>query len=236
MALLLSMVDVLLSMLFAGLVLRQWMERRKPHQLLWAMALLIWTIAVSAEVMTTIAGVWTPFTYRLYYAFGALMVAAWLGAGSVFLVASRRVAWSFLILIVLLSLTGSSLIFTYPIDASLLTHTDTLGFVETNVFPFIPVRIFIVISNILGTVAFVGSALYSLWSLRHSAFGRSRSLGVGLIAVGGLVAASTHSIGVLGGPGLFRLSELVAIVFIFGGYLISNLSLDRQVVFTPQTS
>jgi len=195
------MVDVLLSMLFTGLVLRQWLERRKPHQLLWAIALLIWTIAVSAEVIATIAGVWTPFTYRLYYAFGALMVAAWLGAGSVFLTASRRVAWAFLALVMLLSLAGSLLIFTYPVDASLLTRTDTLGFVETKVFPFIPVRIFIVIS-----------------------------------AIGGLVAASAHSIGVLGGPGLFRLSGLVAIVFIFGGYLISNLSLDRQVVFTPQTS
>lgn len=235
MALLLSMIDVLLSMLFTGLVLRQWLERRKPHQLLWAIALLIWTIAVSAEVIATIAGVWTPFTYRLYYAFGALMVAAWLGAGSVFLVASRRVAWAFLTLVALLSAVGGVLIFTHPIDAALLTHTDTLGFVETRVFPFIPVRIFIVISNILGTIAFVGSAVYSLWKLRDSAFGRSRSVGVGLIAIGGLVAASAHSIGVLGGPGLFRLSELLAVLFIFGGYLISNISLDRQVVFTPQT-
>lgn len=236
MALLLSMVDVLLSMLFTGLVLRQWLERRKPHQLLWAFALLIWTVAVSAEVIATIAGIWTPFTYRLYYATGALMVAAWLGAGSVFLVAPRRAAWAFLAVVFLLSAIGGAFIFTHPIDASLLTHTDTLGFVETKVFPFIPVRIFIVISNILGTIAFVGSALYSVWKLRHSAFGQSRTVGVGLIAIGGLVAASAHSIGVLGGPGLFRLSELVAVLFIFSGYLISNISLDRQTVFTPQTS
>jgi hypothetical protein len=40
--------------------------------------------------------------------------------------------------------------------------------------------------------------------------------------VGGLIAATAHSIGALGGPGLFRISELAAIILIFSGYLIST--------------
>ena len=46
--------------------------------------------------------------------------------------------------------------------------------------------------------------------------------GVLLIAVGGLIAAGAHSIGVLGGPALFRLSEFLAVTVIFVGYLLSN--------------
>jgi hypothetical protein len=52
-------------------------------------------------------------------------------------------------------------------------------------------------------------------------------IGVLLIGLGGLVAASAHSIGVLGGPGLFRASELTAIVLIFSGYLLSTRLLAR---------
>jgi hypothetical protein len=179
-------------------------------------------LAVAAESAAAIQGEWTTLTYRLYYAFGALMVAPWLGAGSIFLIASRRVGIRLAAIVALLSIAGLALIFATPIDASRLSATDTLGFVEVKVFPFIPVRIVIVLGNILGTFAFVGSALYSIWSFRRKSMGRERVGGVVLIALGGFVAASAHSIGALGGPSLFRVSELIAIALIFAGYAVSS--------------
>lgn len=223
MALAISVLDVVLSAVFTALVARQWLGRRRPYQLLWGVALAIWTVAVFAEAVAAYEGVWQPVTYRVYYATGALMVAPWLGAGSLFLIASRRTATIFLAFVVLLSLVGSALIFTYPIDPALLSQTDALGFVEVRVFPFVPTRLLIVIGNVAGTVAFVGSALYSVFRFWRNTIRRERMTGVLLIGLGGLVAAIAHSIGALGGPGLFRISELVAIVLIFGGYLVSTM-------------
>lgn len=227
MALVISVLDVILSALFTVLVLIQWWRRRKPHQVFWSFALLVWTVAVSAEAAATVQGIWTPLTYRTYYLFGALMVAPWLGAGSLFLLASRRLSTGFMIFVAALSVVGGILVFTYAVDPAKLTSTDTLGFVEVKVFPLIPVRLLIIIGNTLGTLAFVGTALYSVWGLWKRGLPRELTGGVLLIGLGGLVAAASHSIGALGGPSLFRVSELAAIVLIFGGYVISTYLVGR---------
>lgn len=235
MALALSSIDVLISAVFTAVVFRQWVQRRKPQQLLWSLALFVWTIAVAAEMSATLQGEWTAFTYRIYYAFGALMVAPWLGAGSLFLIASRRLANGYAIFVAALSLVGVSLIAVYAVDASMLTSTDSLGFVDVKIFPLIPVRLLIIIGNALGTVAFVGSAAYSVWSLRRRDVPRELSVGVLLIGFGGLVAAATHSLGALGGPGLFRVSELAAISLIFGGYVLSTFFVRSRSAATQLT-
>jgi hypothetical protein len=183
----------------------------------------------------TLQGEWTAFTYRIYYAFGALMVAPWLGAGSLFLIAPRRLAKGFAIFVAALSLVGVSLIAVYAIDASMLTFTDSLGFVEVKIFPLIPIRLMIIIGNALGSVAFVGSAAYSVWSLWRRDVPRELTIGVLLIGVGGLVAAAAHSLGALGGPGLFRVSELAAISLIFGGYALSTFFVRSRSVATQLT-
>lgn len=235
MATIISALDVLLSLIFTIVVFSHWYRRRRPQQLLWAVALLVWTLAVSSETVAAVQGVWSPLTYRAYYATGALMVAPLLGAGSYFLIASRQAAVRYLVLVGVLSLLGVVLIANYPIDASSLSQTDTLGFVEVKLFPFFPVRMLIVIGNILGTLAFVGSALYSVWSFSRRAMPRQLMMGVLLIGIGGLVAASTHSIGALGGPSLFRVSELTALLLIFAGYAISTFLARRTPAQVPSS-
>jgi hypothetical protein len=222
MALALSTLDLVVSAAFTLVVAAQWAVRRRPHQLLWSTALLVWTVAVAAETVAARQGAWSPVTYRLYYACGALMVAAWLGAGSLHLTAPARLARIYLLITGALSLAGLAGVFSYPVDPSMLNRTDTLGFVDVKVFPMIPVRLFVILANLLGTLAFVGSALYSLWQLRARGISGARAVGIGLIAVGGLIAASAHSLGVLGGPGLFRISELAAVAVIFSGYIVSS--------------
>jgi hypothetical protein len=223
MAILFSSIDLVVSAAFTIVVAGQWLSRRRTHALLWAWALLVWTLAVGAETAAALNGAWTPTTYRIYYAFGALMVAAWLGAGSLHLSAGPRLARTFTWIVAGLSLIGGILIVTYPIDPALLSHTDSLGFVDVKVFPFIPVRLLVVIGNIMGSLAFIGAALVSVWRFRRRGdVPRARVTGVALIAVGGLVAAMAHSIGALGGPGLFRISELAAVILIFSGYLLST--------------
>lgn len=230
MALTLSALDLVVSASFTLLVAAQWAARRRPHQLLWAASLLVWTLAVGAETAAAWKGAWSPMTYRLYYAFGALMVAGWLGAGSLYLAASARLSRGYAVVMAILSLAGLLCVFLFPVDPSLLGRTDALGFVDVKVFPLFPVRLFVILANMLGTFAFVGSAVYSLWRLRNRGFSGARTTGVLLIAAGGLVAASAHSLAGAGGPGLFRVSELAAILLIFSGYILSSRRLPEPAV------
>lgn len=116
MALLLSTIDLVVSLTFTLIVASQWLSRRRTHALLWTWALLVWTLAVAAETAAALNGAWTPLTYRIYYVCGALMVAAWLGAGSLHLSPGRRLARGFTWVVAALSIIGGLLIFTYPID------------------------------------------------------------------------------------------------------------------------
>lgn len=227
MALAISVLDVIVSAVFTVMVVRQYLLRRKPYQLIWSIALAIWTVAVLAETVAAAQGAWTSLAYRVYYAAGALMVAAWLGVGSLFLIASRRFALAALLVTAVVSVVGTIAIMSYPINPADLARTDSLGFVDSElvkIFPLVPVRLLVIVSNIFGTLAFVGGALFSVYQFWRKRIMRDRMAGILLIGVGGLIAASAHTIGVLGGPALFRVSELAAIVVIFTGFLLSNTS------------
>ncbi|MBI3537583.1 MAG: hypothetical protein HY070_08515 [Chloroflexi bacterium] len=217
---LISLADIAISAAFTALVARQYLERKKIHQLLWGIALGLWTIAVAAELWATVNG-WDVWSYRAYYATGALLIPAWLGMGTLFL--TIRKSWADLILKILsaLSVIGVLLILVWPLDASGLKTTPEF-FVPVQLFPFFPVRLVVATLNIFGSIAFVGGALLSAFSFARQRTQGQRALATSLIAAGGLVAAGAHSLGVLGGLELFRISELIAVIFIFAGFALST--------------
>jgi hypothetical protein len=74
----------LLCFVFAGMLLSQWWQRRRPYQLIWALGLLCYAIASGADAAGQLAG-WNVATYRVWYFFGAIVAAAWLGLGELYL-------------------------------------------------------------------------------------------------------------------------------------------------------
>ncbi|MGI8564047.1 MAG: hypothetical protein ACR2MZ_10980 [Candidatus Dormibacter sp.] len=86
---LLPSLSSLVSFVFAGLVLQQWARRRRSFQLVWAVGLLWYGIAAGTEALGSAFG-WNPLLYRLWYLIGALYVAAYLGAGTVYLLSKTR--------------------------------------------------------------------------------------------------------------------------------------------------
>ncbi|MBI4787596.1 MAG: hypothetical protein HY782_11175 [Chloroflexi bacterium] len=220
--LLISGADVVLGLFFTALVTRQYAERRKRHQLMWAIAIAMWTIAVAAEFAATLSG-WTELTYRAYYATGALLIPAWLGMGTLYLVMPTRKQLADRILgaLVVLSILGIILISVWTINPAQLSSAGA-DFVPLRVFPFFPIQILLIILNTFGALAFILGALSSaLHFMRMQAMGE-RALATALIALGGIIAAVAHSLGVLSGIELFRVSELVALIFIFIGFILSS--------------
>ncbi|HET7700532.1 MAG TPA: hypothetical protein VFM06_06665 [Candidatus Limnocylindria bacterium] len=85
----LPLLSSLVSFVFAALVLRQWLERRRSFQLIWAIGLLWYGISAGTEFWGSAFG-WSEPLYRTWYLIGAFYVAAWLGMGTVALLARTR--------------------------------------------------------------------------------------------------------------------------------------------------
>ncbi len=212
--------DVILSLLFTVLILRQYIERRRMHQLMWGIAIALWTIGVAAELVATVRG-WGNLTYRGYYATGALLIPAWLGMGTLFLVLRKQWANAVLVALSIISIIGVILIAVWPIQPAAL-HSTSGQFVPLKVFPFFPVELILIVLNTFGAVAFIGGALWSVYHFARMQTMGERAIATALIAVGGLIAAVAHSLGVLGGIELFRISELLALALIFVGFVLSS--------------
>lgn len=219
--LLVSTLDVIVSGVFAISVFRQYATRRKMHQLMWGIAIAIWALAVAAELAATLRGRWGLITYRAYYATGALLIPAWLGMGTLYLIFPKRVNDWILGILSVLSAMGILLIATWSIDSNVL-YSVSAGAVPLKVFPFFPIQLLLIILNSLGALAFILGALWSVVLFAWKRQNRERAIATALIAIGGIIAAVAHSAGVLSGIELFRVSELVAVLFIFVGYLLSN--------------
>jgi hypothetical protein len=79
----------LLSFVFAILVADQWLRRRQPYQLVWAIGLLWYGISAGTEFLGGAYG-WSEPLYRAWYLIGAFGVAAYLGLGTVWLLRNTR--------------------------------------------------------------------------------------------------------------------------------------------------
>lgn len=74
----------ILSFTFAVLLLSKYVARPQPYYLVWAIGLVWYGLAAGSEALGGALG-WTPALYRLWYATGAIGVAAYLGAGTLLL-------------------------------------------------------------------------------------------------------------------------------------------------------
>src|SRR2546421_8817452 len=78
-----------LSFAFAAMVLDQWWQRRHSFQLVWGIGLLWYGISAGTEFMGSAFG-WSEPLYRTWYLIGAFFVAAYLGIGTIYLLAKSR--------------------------------------------------------------------------------------------------------------------------------------------------
>lgn len=163
--------------------------------------------------------------FRVYYVLAAPLVGL-LGTGVVYLLARRRIANYFLGFVVILS---AGLIITgliTPIDESVIVESFSGELAEgfraaTHAYPM-SVRIFSIILNSVGGTVLIGGALYSF--LRD----RSRTYNL-LIFIGGLLPMIGGSMmGLLGDPNLFFEFELGGTIFLFLGFIFSDIYIKKR--------
>src|SRR6266487_1474316 len=152
--LLFAVVNVVVTGLFAGMVLRQYMRRRRTSQLYWSIALTMAFLATLAYLFMVIVGPTSStgmLFFRVYYILGAALVPAWLGLGSIALVASPRITRICLIVLSILSILAIVLISTATINMPKLSQiagTPGTGILEPGAW-----LVTIIILNTLGVLA-----------------------------------------------------------------------------------
>jgi hypothetical protein len=205
------------SFLFAVIALDHYFADRKPYKLLWFFGIYLYFIATGCEFLTELSG-HNSIIYRLWYISGALLVAAYLGMGTIYLLAPRRIAHITMIVLGLASICAIVLISIAPVDFSLLPTSGPL--LSGTALPQ-GVRLLTPFFNVFGTIALVGGAAYSAWYYWRRRVLRHRVLSNILIAIGAILPAVGGTAARLGHPYSLYILELLGVILIFVGFLRS---------------
>ena len=159
-------------------------------------------------------------TARLYYLMGATLNVGFLGVGTIYLIWSRRVATTALVVMVAFSLVATVIIFTVPINVSAL-HDVASGYKAVRANSFLP-PLMAALSNSIGTLLVVGGALWSAYVFWRKRIMKQRMIGVLLIAAGTfIVAIGGTLVGLTGNPDFNYLPMAIGVIVMFVGYLRS---------------
>src|SRR5258705_396703 len=71
------------------MVFDQWVQRRQAFQLVWSLGLVWYGVSAGCEFLGSAFG-WNEALYKTWYLIGALFVAAYLGAGTIYLLSKTR--------------------------------------------------------------------------------------------------------------------------------------------------
>lgn len=212
-----SLVAVVTSSVLSLRVLNQYRRRGRPYQLAWAVALVLFALAAACQFYGQIAG-WSPDLYRLWYLSGAILAAAYLGQGELYLFAPRRVADATSVVLLLASVYAVLAVRQAPIDLGLALS----GGVASGLGMPPGVRLLTPFLNGYGTTVLLGGVIRSVSSFLWNGGSGQRAMGTGLIGAGAVVVAAGGTLARLGIPGVLYSAEAAGIVMIYTGFVLTT--------------
>jgi hypothetical protein len=215
----LPFISTVITVLFAAVVLVRYYRRRGLHLLFWGLGLILYSLGTFAEFYSTFE--WNPLVFRLWYIGGALLTAAWLGQGTVYLLVRRgNVAHYLAVGLIIASALAVAVMFATPLDGSAFDTGIGLSAQYKQILPDgALVRLLTPLFNIYGTFWLVGGAAYSAWLFWRKRVLPHRVIGNVLIAVGALLPALGGSLSRLGPSEFLYVSELLGAGLMFIGFL-----------------
>ena len=226
-------ISAICSFVFAVLIFKRWTKKKGSHLLLWAIGIVMYGIGGLCEALNSSIG-WSSVVFRLWYMFGAVLVAAWLGQGTMYLLLNRRVAHVLMAILLIASIYGMIRVLTAELDPSLMTGGINEGNELSGHAIVTPgVRTLTPFFNSYGTVALVGGALWSAIIFWRKKIFPHRALGNVLIAVGALFPAFGGAFSRLGIPNLLYIAELLGVILILFGISPCNDAAELKGASTP---
>jgi hypothetical protein len=204
--------------IFTILLIRQYLERRGPHQLAWSIGFFIYAAAAFMEAYSEYSGGWNHIVYRIYIVMAASLVG-FLGLGVAYLILKRAI-WARIYLIYLLAATAVFLVgtFTHPLVEENLVAGITVGgkgLGSSGTFP----RFMSLFLNIPGTIFLLGGAIYSIIRFAPKKQYRYRVWANVLIAMGTVVIAAAGSRARAGETAGLYPAEMIGAALLLWGFL-----------------
>ena len=210
-----------LGFVFFVLVFRQYLARRRMHQLAWSIGLLFYAIAAAMEAWSELSGEWSPMVYRIYIVLAASLVG-FLGLGTLYLVAKKRmwgdIYFAFLVVSMAIFFVGT---FTVELDMTKLVPGITVGGQALGASGSFP-RVMSVPINISGSLLLFGGAILSIWRFARRREYAYRMWANVLIAGGALILAALGSRARLGDTTGLYAAEMVAAILMLAGFLLAG--------------
>jgi hypothetical protein len=219
-----SLAATIVTFAFASAVFYRFSHRKGMHLLMWGIGLVFYGLGTLGEVILSME--YSPFVLRMWYFSGAMMTAAWLGQGTIFLLIRKRgvapaLTWGLLAV----SLGAAFLVFTAPVatgpgvyDVSQAASVQYRSIMDRSAL----MTLLTVLLNIYGTVALVGGALYSAFLFWRKRVLVQRMLGNILIALGALMPALAGTFLKLDMADWLSASQLIGAVIMFSGFLLAT--------------
>lgn len=212
-----------LTLLFTGAVFNRYFKRhQRPHLLLWGLGLALYGLGTFAEAYLTVK--WSPVLLRVWYLSGAMLTAAWLGQGTVYLLVRKSgIAHLLMAGLGIASVIAAIGIFIAPMDES----AFRLGVPLSSQYKAILTRsglmiLLTILLNIYGTIGLIGGALWSAYLFWRKQVLPNRVWGNLLIAVGAFFPASAGTLIKLGLGDWLYLSELIGAALMFAGFWLAT--------------
>lgn len=217
--------STVVSFAFAGAVLKRYQYKKGTHLLLWGVGLTLYGLGTLSEVI--LAFTFSPLVLKVWYLSGAMLTAAWLGQGTIFLLVRRRgVATGLAIFLAILSLASLGLILAAPVrGAETYVTAQAVSVQYKDILErggaVIALTIFL---NLYGTLGLVGGALYSAYIFWRKHVLAERMLGNILIAAGALLPAMAGSFVKAGLVDWLYVSELLGVILMYVGFMRATAS------------
>ena len=210
-----------IAALFGGMLLVRFARKRRRHEGLWAVALLMFAAASLATFLGVARG-WTATDFRVYWLLGAVLDVPFLFEGELYLLARDR-RWVHLTLLVLVgaSVYAGVTVWTAPIHPRPLAGSLPLG---KDVFgdSSRPYRL----SQFYAFPAYfllLGGLLWSAWQMRGKPQLRNRTAGTLGIAAGATVVAIATGVGAgFHVVALFSTGLAAGVAVMFWGFVVAG--------------
>jgi hypothetical protein len=233
---LLPFVSGVVSFVLAGFIFKRYLARHGAHQLLWGIGTVFYGLGSWCEAYYATFG-WNELAFRLWYLFGAVLVAAWLGQGTVYLLVKRKWANVLMVVLAVASLGALILVFGAKLDPNEMALHVRSG-TELSGYAIITpgVRSVTPFFNIYGTVTLIGGAAWSAWIFWRKRVLLHRTIGNILIAVGAMMPAMGGAFSRMGLPGILYLGELLGIALILVGFIRATTPIENVVRVRQEAS
>lgn len=210
-------VTTLLAVPFALEIFRRYRAHpERLHLLWWALGIATYGVGTFTESLTSVFG-WQEPVFRAWYVSGALLGAAPLAQGTVYLMLSRRVAHALTALLIVYVVLASVAVYLSPIDYTLVETHRLSG----RVFAWQWVRRFSPFVNLYAVVFLIGGAILSALRYSSDAATHHRMWANVLIALGAILPGIGGTATRMGHVEVLYVTELVGLLLTWTGYRMS---------------